>query len=125
MIAIIFVPTLALEFFPQIGGVFMNKTYMVLLIILVTMVANIVRALRYCKDKPKSWGINYGWKKGLVAGIIAVVILQFIQLNPEFETPFLVLSFLPGIGSMIDGIILMTGYLAGYLMSYPIWGGSC
>ena len=126
LLAIVFIPLLLTSYVPVAAGagVLMTTVYYTLGIILVTMIANVIRAMRYCKEK--SWGITYGFKKGLTAGIVAIALLLLVKLNPEFAEPFQLLTVIPGLGAQLPGLILSVGYLLGYLiLAYPIWGGTC
>jgi len=126
MFLILVVPIVTASYLPLFGGAIIARFYYVLFIVLITTILNIVRAFRYCKRKPKSYGVNYGWKKGIVAGIGAVSLLTLIQFNPQFETPFLFLSFLPYFDAIKDGLILSVMYALSYMLfGYTIWGGDC
>jgi hypothetical protein len=127
LLAIVFIPLLSTSYVPgaKDAGFIMLTVYYTIGIVLVTMIANIIRAIRYCKEK--SWGITYGFKKGLTAGIVAIALLLLIKFNPEFGEPIQVLTkVVPSLGAQVNGLILSVGYLLGYLLlAYPIWGGTC
>lgn len=94
----------------------------------ITLITNIVRALRWCRDDEgnfKSFGISYGIKKGILCGCFAIVASIAVAFIPVLRVPFTVISFIPGLGSMIDGFVLAITYLFSYVsIAYPIWG-SC
>jgi hypothetical protein len=104
------------------GGVFVANFYYIIFIMLITVIANMVRAFRYCKT-PGSYGIRSGLKKGALAGIISVLIEIIIKAIPALQGPLLALSFIPVIGNMIDGLALMIGYAVGYPVS--MFFGNC
>lgn len=99
--------------------------YYWLFIVLITTILNMVRAYRYCKKGKDSWGVEYGYKKGAVCGGAAIATAIAVGFIPPLKIPFMVLSFIPYIGGLVDGIIMAFGYLWSYLIfAYPIWG-SC
>lgn len=130
LIGVTFTPQIAQMLSPVssglVGGLVMDKLIILALIIAITIVTNIIRALRYCRDNKggfASTGIWYGFKKGLTCGLIALIAYIIIGFVPILATPFLVLSFIPGLGNLINGIILAFFYLLGYMfVAYPIWG---
>ena len=123
---IILIPTMILELGLPIplffGGVFVSNFYYLVFIMVITLLANMVRAFRYCK-KSGSYGVKSGLKKGLLAGIITVLISVIIKAIPVLEAPLLTLSFIPILGGMLDGLTLMVGYLVGYPIS--MFFGDC
>jgi len=131
-ILVMFVPTI-IESYTMPGGlmgaIVLTKVVTVLAIMLITMLTNISRSYRFCdRDKDgnmESWGLSYGLKKGLLCGSIAVAGSLAIGFIPILRLPFTVISFIPGVGSMVDGFILSVLYLLSYMIfAYPIWG-SC
>lgn len=110
------------------GAMVLTKIITVLAILMITLLTNISRSIRFCRDNKgniTSWGISYGLKKGFWCGIIAVIVSIIISLIPALRTPFTVISFIPGLENMVDGFILSILYLLSYLtVAYPIWG-SC
>ena len=98
------------------------------IIIGITIVTNIIRAFRYCRDEKgefSSYGIFNGVKKGLLCGSVAIVASIVVSLIPVLRIPFTIISFIPGLASMIDGFILAFFYLLSYIaIAYPVWG-SC
>jgi|DEB0MinimDraft_6_1074348.scaffolds.fasta_scaffold36292_3 hypothetical protein len=125
LLAIIVTPSIieTLEFpVPLYGGIIVSNLYYIIAIIFITLIANIVRSFRYCKKKG-SYGINSGLKKGVLSGIITILISTIINAIPVLKAPLLALSFIPVIGSMINGLALMIGYLIGYPIS--MFFGDC
>jgi len=124
LFVIILIPTMISELnlpIPLLHGIVSNFYYL-LFIMVVTLLANMVRAFRYCKES-KSYGVKSGLKKGLLAGIITVLISIIMKAIPVLEAPLLSLSFIPILGGMIDGLALMVGYLVGYPIS--MFFGDC
>lgn len=99
-----------------------------IVIVGITVVTNIVRAFRWCRDgkgRFESFGISYGIQKGVLCGVIAMAASMAVSFIPILRVPFTVISFIPGLGSMVDGFVLAVFYLLSYMMiAYPIWG-SC
>ena len=112
----------------MIGALILPKLAVLGVIVGITVVTNIIRALRYCRSKEgkfKSLGIKYGIYKGLICGGIATVALTIISYIPVLRIPFTIISFIPYVGTMIDGFILGIFYLISYMLfAYPIYG-SC
>lgn len=99
--------------------------YYWLFIILITTIINMIRAYRYCKKGKNSWGVEYGYKKGALCGGVAVATSIVTGFIPPLKLPFMILSFIPFIGGLVDGFIMALGYMISYMMmAYPIWG-SC
>lgn len=120
------------EMFEMPGGfigalVLPNIIYFVA-IVLITMLTNISRAIRLCKRGKKEWkeglwGIKYGARKGLVVASVATLGSFIVNKIPFLKIPFMLLSFIPYVGTMINGIILSFFYLFGYVaIAHPIWG---
>ena len=111
-----------------VGALILPKLAVLGVIVGITMVTNVVRALRHCRTKEgkfKSIGIKYGIYKGLICGGIATVALTLISFVPILKIPFTIISFIPYVGTMIDGFILGIFYLISYmLVAYPMYG-SC
>lgn len=96
------------------------------IIVVITVVTNIIRSLRWCRGDDgsvQSYGAEFGIKKGIVCGLAALGGAFVVSLIPVLRIPFTVISFIPGLGSLVDGIILAFFYLLSYLMvAHPIWG---
>jgi hypothetical protein len=127
-IGVVFTPMIAGLIQPQ-SGFIMGTVIKFAIIVVITMITNMVRAYRYCereKDgKIKSYGFSYGIKKGMLCGGIAIGASIIIGFIPILRIPFTIISFIPGLGSVVDGIILALFHLISYLaIAYPIWG-SC
>jgi hypothetical protein len=109
-----------------VGALLLGKIATLGIIVIVTVITNIIRALRYCrdaKDEFESTGIAWGIKKGLLCGGIATIASIIISFIPILRAPFTIISFIPGAGSMVEGLILAVFYLLSYVMiAYPIWG---
>ena len=109
-----------------IGALILPKLAVLGVIVGITVVTNIVRALRHCRTKQgkfKSIGIKNGIYKGLICGGIATAALTLISFVPILKVPFTIISFIPYVGSMIDGFILGIFYLISYMLfAYPIYG---
>jgi hypothetical protein len=126
---VLFTPTLSTYvsvgegFFSTLVGA---KFLYIGIIVLITLLTNIVRALRYCRGEKgefSSFGISYGLKKGLLCGIFAVVGLLATYFIPILRLPFTVASLIPGVGDALDGFIMAIFYLFSYVaIAYPIWG---
>ena len=111
-----------------IGSLLLPRLYILGFIVAITIVTNVVRALRWCRNKQgkyKSTGVLYGLYKGLIAGGFSVIAYTIVTFIPVLRIPFTVISFIPYIGTMVDGFIMSIFYLIGYLMfAYPFFG-SC
>lgn len=104
-----------------LGEILLSNIVVVLLIALITTIMNMVRAYRYCKED--SLGIEFGLRKGLTAGTVAVIGSILVGLIPILRLPFTIISFIPGLDTMVSGIVLALCYLIGYYsVAYPIWG---
>jgi len=127
----LFLSFLSVAFIPKIttnlilsngADPFMGYMVNFLLILIVSIIINIIRAWRYCKD---TYGISYGFFKGLLCGGVATAGSILVQFVPILKAPFFVISMIPFLSSMVDGVVLGTFYLLGYLfLAYPIFG-SC
>ena len=131
LIAVLFTPQMAAAILPQvadgiIAGLIVDKLIIFLLIIAITIVTNILRALRYCRTSAggfASTGIWYGIKKGIVCGFGSLIPYTIIGLVPPLRIPFAIIGMIPFMGTMVNGIILSFFYLMSYLIfAYPIWG---
>lgn len=109
-----------------IANMLLGRLVILCLIIGVTVFTNMIRSFRYCrgdKGEIKSWGISWGIKKGITCGMIAIIASLIINMIPPLRIPFLIIGFIPGLGSMVDGFILSVFYLLSYVsVAYPIWG---
>lgn len=101
-----------------IGTMILHKLSILAVIVAVTVVTNVVRALRYCRDSKqefKSSGILWGVKKGLTAGILSMGTV-------------LTMAFIPVVNGLVAsqigaGISLGMSYLFWYMtVAYPTWG---
>ena len=112
-----------------IGSMVLGKLMVLGVIIVISIIANIVRALRYCRDKKgnfASTGISYGFQKGLTCGLFGLIVSTIVGFVPILRVPFTVIAFIPGMSEMVDGFIIAIGYLLSYMfIAFPIWGGSC
>ena len=126
-----FVPKLVEGFgqtygFGMIQSLLVDNGMMFLLIILITTLFNIIRALRFCrgpKGEYKSTGITYGIKKGIVCGVVSTGAYLVLGLVPFLRIPFTLISLIPGLANATNGIILSIFYMLSYIMfAYPIWG---
>ncbi len=104
----------------------MDKLVIFLLIVAITLVTNIIRALRYCRDSHGSFastGIWYGLKKGLVCSLGSLIPYTILGLVPVLRIPFAIIGLIPYMGSLVNGFILAFFYLLSYVIfAYPIWG---
>ncbi len=97
----------------------------VILIILITLVTNMIRAFRFCDSKEHSYGVEYGLKKGLVTGTISNLVLLLLDVVPKLRYPLTILSYVPILSNMVDGVLLsLTYFFSYYIVAWPIWG-SC
>jgi hypothetical protein len=123
-IAVLIMPSLLTSYvFPGglIGSIIIERFAWFGAIFFITFLSNIPRALRHCKEN--SWGINYGIKKGILCGIVSLIGWLIINLIPPLKKIFLIASFIPYVGTMIDGLILSFFYFLSYgIFAYPIWG---
>jgi hypothetical protein len=130
LLGVLFSPQMAEALLPRLGigltAIFMDKVVIFCLIIAITLVTNIIRALRYCRDKKggiASLGIWYGIKKGIVCGFGSLIPYIIIGLVPVLRVPFTVIGLIPYLGSIVNGLILSFFYLLSYVIfAYPIWG---
>ena len=128
-LGVLFTPVLS-TYVPVNDGFFStlvgSKFLYIGIIMAVTLLTNIIRAMRYCrghKGEFNSFGISYGLKKGLLCGIFAVVGLLATYFIPFLRLPFTIASFIPGVGESLDGFIMAIFYLFSYVaIAYPIWG---
>lgn len=114
-----------------IGETIKRYSIFFVMIFLITVILNIPRARRYCLDRQtgesKSWGLENGWKKGLLTGILSVsMLLLLTRVFPLLNIIVgLINSFIPNSYIAAEGIILSLFYLIFYsAIAYPIWG-SC
>ena len=97
----------------------------IIIIMMITLVTNMVRAYRHCDSKEHSYGIVYGVKKGLTTGIISNLVLLLLNAVPKLRYPLTVLRYVPILSNMVDGVILALTYIVSYFaVAWPIWG-SC
>jgi len=128
----LFLSFLSVAFIPKIttnlilsdgADLFMGYLVNFVLILIVSILINIIRAWRYCEED--SYGISYGFFKGLMCGGVATAGSILVQFVPILKAPFFIISMIPYLASMVDGVVLGTFYLLGYLfLAYPIFG-SC
>jgi hypothetical protein len=119
IILVFFVPTVVGHYLPEGSSGFKTNGSFVLVIILINMVMNMIRAYRYC-TKEKSWGISNGFKKGLLTGLTAVGLMIFLEKFPETALE------VKALGEEGPPILMAAGYFLSYmLIAYPIWGGTC
>lgn len=93
-----------------------------LLMLVVSIIINIIHAWRYCEED--SYGISYGFFKGLMSSGIATAGSILVQYVPILKAPFFIISMIPYLDTMVDGAVLSTFYMLGYLFAYTIFG-SC
>jgi len=96
-----------------------------LVVFAITYVMGIIRSLRYCRDdkgKIKSYGLYSNMIKGIILGIISIIVILSILFIPILKTPLLIMSFIPGISAAADGILVALSYTLFYFsLIYPIW----
>lgn len=110
-----------------VGDTVFGLPYLVniLVIMMITLVTNMVRAYRHCDSEEHSYGIVYGAKKGLTTGIISNLVLLLLDAVPKLRYPLTVLSYVPILSNMVDGVVLALTYFVSYfVVAWPIWG-SC
>jgi hypothetical protein len=126
----VFVSPKVLEYVPLPGGfitgLILNKIFLLLMIVVITLITNIIRSIRYCRDEKEnvtSYGAMLGLKKGLTCGAVAMFISMLLGFIPILKWPFAIISFIPGLSGYVDGFILAVFYLLSYFaVAYPIWG---
>lgn len=104
------------------SGLFTGYIVNFLLMLVVSIIFNIIHAWRYCEED--SYGISYGFFKGLMCSGVATTGSILVQYVPILKAPFFIISMIPYLDSMVDGAVLSTFYMLGYLFAYPIFG-SC
>ena len=125
------IATIGVLFVPNISQVLVGSTFglpylvNILIIMMITLVTNMVRAYRHCDSEDHSYGIVYGAKKGLTTGIISNIVLLLLDAVPKLRYPLAALSYVPMLSNMVDGVVLALTYFVSYfVVAWPIWG-SC
>jgi len=125
---VILAPTIS-TYIPMPGGfigeMLFSKIILFLIVLGITIVTSIFRSLNYCRTKDgkfKSFGLNSGIKRGIFCSTTALATYIASGFIPVLKVPFMALSFIPVVGTMVDGMILATGYLFGFMTTYMIWG---
>ena len=125
------IATIGVLFIPDISQILVGNTFglpylvNILIIMMITLVTNMIRAYRHCNSEEHSYGIVYGAKKGLTTGIISNLVLLLLDAVPKLRYPLAVLSYVPLLSNMVDGVVMAVSYFVSYfVVAWPIWG-SC
>lgn len=93
------------------------------LIWLVTILINMIRAIRVCPYNPngeRAWGLASGLTLGLMAAIVGVVGLVVLKYLPILEKPFISITQLPNPELIAKCFYSAIGATTGYWMSRTI-----
>lgn len=130
-IAVMFAPHMTASIAAAKGialSMVMDKLILFGLIVLITIITNIIRALRYCRSSsgwPQSTGIWYGLQKGIICGFGSLIPYLIIGFVPVLAVPFGIIALIPGLSEFVNGFILSVFYLLSYaIFANPIYG-SC
>lgn len=92
----------------------------------ITVITNIIRALRACRDNNgniKSYGILYGIMKGMLCGGVTMGLYIAVMIVPIFRVLLMAMGRIPLLGSMIDGLVLAFFYVLSYIyLASPLFG---
>ena len=123
IIAVMFIPSLTVE-----SGIIWRQILQFAIIVSIAMISNFIQSMRLCRTDANgakrsiSEVLGKSIMKGLACGFGAMLLSIVVLFIPALRIPFMVLSFIPDLESVVDGLILAIGYAASSGLAYPILG---